>query len=126
MQFTPLVVKYDGARSYDATFQYIVFIELMRRVEETSVFWHERDAILRNVRDLFVLVAREPPHCVLGFFMMNGECIEMMQSFPPGRGYGRIMVEYIRGGVVRKPRVSQVLSSAIGFWKRVNVPVECY
>lgn len=115
--------KFSGNQHVD------YFLDLMKRLEAhyeengKRGFWVNRSTIFRDAERVTFVVEKNSMQMV-GFYMLQvfgkAVIIEMLQTFPPLHGYGRMIVKKLQNEYDEVSCLDSV-NDSIGFWNKVNV-----
>ena len=95
--------------------------------DEQQGFWCNRDILLTCVRDM-TIVFDAATKDIVGFYVIREldddgpDIIDFFQSFQPGQGIGRKMVEH--ECMRRSLCVLEPMPESIGFWEALGVPLK--
>lgn len=127
-------------KNYETNLEWKVWKQLLRQLKDEYIrtcggFWCNRSLLLKNIKNMVIIVPKTHPKYVIGFYISKISGIEsdinitstisFFQSFIEGKGFGRMMVEYIRNEYRNvKVIVEEPLYEAIPFWKHLDVEIK--
>jgi hypothetical protein len=105
-----------------------LFMELMEKLKKSKIgdrgFWCNRNLIIANLEYIYVYYDCEKKD-ILGFFWAEDTDeydyikVELIESFPRGVGYGKIMIEYLKNRG-KDILANECLNDSYEFWKKMG------